>query len=267
MPPFATRALIGAASGAVAAAAAQAWCRWRQARLEKADLAVIEAGQADDEWVGLLEAQAKASASVSPTVISRLVEEGLATPELAVCAADPEYSRRHAMRLRCGAPWALAWAPGLTASAALVAGVTGNALAAAAASCLGAVAVGDWTLRTISPGLCAAMTALSVAAWPSRHAVGAALVVALAALALTAGFKRAACGRSDGAFGGGDVVLVAAIASSLSAHPAGVVPFLLAAVAELACMLAWMRSRGTQHVPVPLAPVCWAPFLLAVCAA
>ena len=132
---------------------------------------------------------------------------------------------------------------------------------------LGALAVGDWTLRTISPTLCAATAALSVAAWPSRYASASALVVALAALALGAGFRHAACGRVGGAFGGGDVVLVATLAASLSAHPSGVLPFLLAAVAELACMLAWMRSKGTQDVPVPLAPVCWAPFLLAVCAA
>ena len=267
MTPFATRVLIGAACGVASGVAAQAWCRWRQSRLEKADLAVIDAGEADDEWVGLLEAQASTSASVSPEVISRLVEEGLATPELAAVASDPEYSRRHAMRLRCGMPWALAWTPGLMAAGAVVAGVTGNALAAAAASCLGAVAVGDWTLRTISPTLCAAMTALSVAAWPSRYAAASAVVVALAGLALGTGFRHVACGRPDGVFGGGDVVLVAAIAAALSAHPSGVVPFLLAAIAELACMLAWMRSRGTQDVPVPLAPVCWAPFLLAVCAA
>ena len=244
--------LIGFAGGAAASAAAQAVCRRRMSVLEAEDASELaREGGPSLEWVAAA-TRGAATGSTSPETCAELVRRGLA-PE-GTRADELKYS----MRLSSGRPrWVALAAPFGVACGAVAAG-TGSLAMAASAACALVLAVADYQLRWICPQAAVAMALVACAA---RGASAPAAAAAAGALALgLALFRRAAAARG-GAFGTGDVLLMASIAVSCWGS-APLFAFSVALAAEMAGALAWMKVKDKDTL-VPLAAFTAAPYLIA----
>lgn len=258
------------AVSAAGPAAGLAWSEWRRRAVEAQDsrhLSALDSGADEAAWVARVAEQVE-GCRVSPGLASELGRRGL-VPESAVAATRRDgYAERY-----MGRPWddpALALGTiGLLLVSLAVAAVTPSLWAVGAASVVGGCAIADWRWRLVPLPLLAALVACCVGMALESSAGAAPLVVGLVALALIEAFRLLAVRASgSGAFGLGDVLLLAAVASALAVW-GGAAPsaFCLALVIELGCTLLVMRKRGRAGRPVPLVPFVAPALAVAACAA
>lgn len=260
-----TTICAGACLGIAAGGASALLCRRLRRSLAREDRRAIEyldatgdpSGEVVD-WAKAVEQQA-ALGMVEPQTVRELTSRGLIRD---VGAADSP-GVKLTLTLASGMPLALLWSAADALACGSVAGLTGSAALAGAAACACVTAACDWAHRSIPVAPCVAMVGLgSIGSGLDPIACLTATLVALAALTV---FRQLAEARHAGAFGTGDVLLLAAMAASLMSARR-LLALSVSALLVLGGLLVAKRMRGTQGEPVALALWLLLPYLIGVCA-
>lgn len=257
------------AVGAAGPALGIAWAGLRRRAVERQDarrLASLDSGADESAWLGSVREQVE-GCRVSPDLAGELHGRGLLDDESFGRTQAAGYAERYLGR-PSGRPWPYMALAALVASGAACGIASGSAWAGAAVSAVSGMAVADLRWRTVPLSMLLALAAMGVAYGLESGATPAAAAVAALALLALAGFWLVANRLGGtGAFGLGDVLLLAELAGVLAVR-GGAAPtaFCVGLVVELCATLAWMRLRGRESRPIPFVPFFVVPLAVALAA-